>query len=267
MTLVDDATTRFSRRVNDYVRYRPGYPDGLETVLRRRVGYHPDLVIADVGAGTGISSRYFLDRGNTVYAVEPNADMRSAAEEWLGTYTKFHSVGGSAEDTTLEPNSIDLVVAAQAFHWFDARAARQEFERILRPRGAVVLIWNERKLDASPFLIAYESLLRHISEDYRRVSRSEATTDSSMDEFFGPERWGGEQFPNRQSFDLEGLIGRALSSSYVPLAGHPRHEEMLDSLRRLFAQHAVDGHVWFEYATLLFWGYLRSPLSEPPSRP
>ncbi len=266
MPLVDDATTRFSRRVNDYVRYRPGYPDELENVLRRRIGYHPDLVVADVGSGTGISSRYFLDRGNTVFAVEPNQDMRSAAEEWLETYSKFHSVEGSAEDTTLEDQSVDLVVAAQAFHWFDAQLARREFERILRPRGAVVLLWNERKLDTTPFLIAYESLLRDISDDYRRISRSEATTDSSMDQFFGPERWGSEDFPNRQAFDLEGLIGRALSSSYVPLAGSPRHEEMLDGLRRIFARYAVDGRVWFEYATRLFWGYLRSPLSDPPAR-
>lgn len=260
MPLVDDSTSRFSRRVNDYVRYRPGYPDELENVLRRRVGYHHDLVVADVGSGTGISSRYFLDRGNTVYAVEPNRDMRSAAEEWLGTYSKYHSVEGSAEDTRLEQHSIDLVVAAQAFHWFDPLAARREFERILRPRGAVVLLWNERKLDASPFLIAYERLLRDISEEYRHISRNEATTDSSMDQFFGPERWGSEDFPNRQAFDLEGLIGRALSSSYVPLAGHPRHDEMLDGLRRIFARHAVDGRVWFEYATRLFWGYLGGPV-------
>lgn len=266
MTLVDDATTRFSRRVNDYVRYRPGYPDELEGVLRRRVGYHHDQVIADVGSGTGISSRYFLDRGNTVYAIEPNADMRTAAEEWLGTYSKFHSVEGRAESTTLDEASVDLVVAAQAFHWFDAPAARREFERILRPRGAVVLLWNERKLDASPFLIAYERLLREISDDYRRVSRSEATTDASMDQFFGPERWGSEDFSNRQAFDLDGLIGRALSSSYVPLAGQPRHEEMLDGLRHIFAQHAIDGYVWFEYATRLFWGYLRGPLSDVARR-
>ena len=253
---MDDATTRFSRRVNDYVRYRPGYPEELETVLRRRVGYHRDMVVADIGSGTGISSRYFLDRGNPVYAVEPNSDMRSAAEEWLGTYSKFHSVAGRAEETTLEDRSVDLVVAAQAFHWFDAASARHEFARILRPRGAVVLLWNERKLDASPFLVAYEELLQDISEDYRRISRNEAATDASMDQFFGPERWGSEQFPNRQGFDLEGLIGRALSSSYVPLAGQPRHEEMLERLRRIFAQHAEDGRVWFEYATRLFWGYL-----------
>ncbi|HEY6725822.1 MAG TPA: class I SAM-dependent methyltransferase [Polyangiaceae bacterium] len=261
---MDDATTRFSRRVNDYVRYRPGYPEELEAVLRRRIGYHRELVVADVGSGTGISSRYFLDRGNMVYAVEPNDDMRSAAEEWLGTYSKFRSVAGSAEDTTLEAQCVDLVVAAQAFHWFDAALARREFERVLRPRGAVVLLWNERKRDATPFLIAYESLLRHISDDYRRISRSEATTDSSMDQFFGPERWGSEDFPNRQAFDLEGLIGRALSSSYVPLPGSPRHDEMLDGLRRIFAQHAVDGRVWFEYATRLFWGYLRGPSDPGP---
>lgn len=254
MTFADDATKRFSRRVGDYVRYRPGYPDELERALRGRVGYHHDLVVADIGSGTGISSRYFLDRGNTVYAVEPNADMRSAAEEWLETYTKFRSVDGRAEHTTLRERSVDLVVAAQAFHWFDPVLARREFERILRPGGAVVLLWNERKLDASPFLVDYENLLQETSEDYRQVSARNVTTDEHMDGFFGPELWGSEEFPNRQGFDLEGLIGRALSSSYVPLVGQPRHDETLDRLRGLFARHAVDGLVWFEYATRMFWG-------------
>ena len=258
MTLADDATTRFSRRVNDYVRYRPGYPEELERALRQRVGYHHDHVVADIGSGTGISSRYFLDRGNTVYAVEPNADMRSAAEEWLGSYSKFHSVAGRAEHTTLAEHSVDLVAAAQAFHWFDPPLARREFERVLKPGGAVVLLWNERKLDASPFLVDYEKLLQEISEDYRRLSARNVTSDDQMDRFFGPEHWGSEEFPNRQGFDLAGLIGRALSSSYVPLAGHARHDETLDRLRGLFARHAVDGRVWFEYATRLFWGRLGS---------
>jgi SAM-dependent methyltransferase len=258
---LDDATTRFSRRVNDYVRYRPGYPEELERALRRRVGYHHDLVVADIGSGTGISSRYFLDRGNTVYAVEPNADMRSAAEEWLSTYSRFHSVAGRAEHTTLGEGSVDLVAAAQAFHWFDAALARTEFERILKPGGAVVLLWNERKLEASPFLIDYENLLQDVSEDYRQISAKNVTSEEHMDRFFGPELWGSEEFPNRQGFDLEGLIGRALSSSYVPLAGYPRHEETMDRLRGLFARHAVDGRVWFEYATRLFWGRLAGSAS------
>ena len=258
MTFADDATTRFSRRVNDYVRYRPGYPEELERALRQRVGYRHDLVVADIGSGTGISSRYFLDRGNTVYGVEPNADMRSAAEEWLESYSRFHSVAGRAEHTTLAERSVDLVVAAQAFHWFDAALARTEFERILKPGGAVALLWNERKLDASPFLVDYEKLLQDISEDYRRISARNVMTDEHMNQFFGPELWGSEEFSNRQGFDLAGLLGRALSSSYVPLAGHPRHEETMERLRGLFARHAVDDRVWFEYATRLFWGRLVS---------
>lgn len=247
---------RFSRRVNDYVRYRPGYPDELANVLQRRVNYHNEQVVADIGSGTGISTRFFLDRGNLVYAVEPNQDMRSAAEEWLGSYSKFRSIAGRAEYTTLESRSIDLVVAAQSFHWFDAVEARSEFERILRPGGAVALLWNERKIDTTPFLQAYENLLQEFSEDYRRVSQRYIATERSMERFFGPELWGSEEFTNRQGFDREGLIGRAMSSSYLPLAGDARHEPLLAGLNRLFDEHAVSGKVWFEYATKLFWGRL-----------
>lgn len=242
--------------MNDYVRYRPGYPEELATELARRVGYHNESVIADVGSGTGISTRYFLDRGNLVYAVEPNADMRRAAEEWLGSYAKFRSVAARAEATTLPDASVDLVVAAQAFHWFDADRAKQEFRRILRPDSHLVVLWNERKTDTTAFLQEYEALLWKWSEDYAAVSSRTVAAEESMQNFFGPELWGVEEFTNQQSLDLQGLIGRALSSSYVPLPEHPNHEPMLAELRELFSRHAQDGRVFFEYATRLFWGRL-----------
>lgn len=256
MTLVHDATLRFSRRVNDYIKYRPDYPDELARALRRRVGYNADSVIADVGSGTGISSQFFLDRGNWVYAIEPNPDMRLAAEAWLGGYLKFRSVAASAEATTLDDCSVDLVVAAQSFHWFDKDAARQEFKRILRPASCVALLWNERKVDASPFLRDYESLLLRYSDDYASVASMYVAAEAAMEQFFAHQLWGADEFPHHQSLDLDGFLGRALSSSYVPLPDHPNHAALMAALKALFWEHEQEGHVRFEYATRLFWGRL-----------
>ena len=256
MTLVHDATLRFSRRVNDYIKYRPGYPDELERALRRRVGYDADSVIADVGSGTGISTQFFLDRGNWVYAIEPNQDMRLAAEAWLGGYAKFRSVAARAEATTLDDCSVDLVVAAQSFHWFDRDAARQEFKRILRPGAYVALLWNERKLDTSPFLRDYENLLLRYSDDYASVAARYVAAEAAMEHFFDHQLWGMDEFPHYQRFDLDGFIGRALSSSYVPLPEHPNHAALITALKALFGKHEQGGSVCFEYATRLFWGRL-----------
>ena len=150
-----DPTARFSNRVDDYVRYRPSYPAGVLEILRAEVGLTPASIIADVGSGTGISAELFLRNGNTVYAVEPNDAMRHAAERLLGGYHAFHSVNGRAEATTLPDASIDLSLAAQAFHWFDVPKARAEWQRILRPDGWAVLVWNTRRTDTSPFLRAF----------------------------------------------------------------------------------------------------------------
>jgi SAM-dependent methyltransferase len=252
----EDPTQRFSRRVSDYIKHRPNYPDELAEVLRRRVGYHSEMVIADIGSGTGISTRFFLDRGNVVHAVEPNQDMRGAAEEWLGGYTKFHSVAARAEATTLESASIDLVVAAQAFHWFDPERTRAEFKRILRPRGRVALIWNDRDVDRTEFLRDYEQLLFDLSEDYARVAQRWEKTDTVLPSFFDSEHWGSEVLAHQHSVGVEGLIGRAMSSSYVPLPGQPHHEAFMTALTELYRKHAVDGRVTFHYATRLYWGRL-----------
>lgn len=158
-----DPTERFSNRAEDYVRYRPGYPRAILPPLREDCGLAPESRIADVGSGTGLLGRVFLDDGETVYGVEPNAEMRAAGERSLRGYPRFHSVAASAEATSLAEASVDFIVAGQAFHWFDAQAARREFARILRPGGWVAVLWNERRTDATGFLRAYEALLRRFS--------------------------------------------------------------------------------------------------------
>ncbi|NID15439.1 class I SAM-dependent methyltransferase [Luteibacter yeojuensis] len=246
------STERFSDRVEDYVRYRPDYPQALVGWLHG-LGVHADWTVADIGAGTGISSKLFLDAGHRVTAVEPNAAMRAAAERWLGSEGRFDAVDGSAEATGLAGGSVDLVVAAQAFHWFDKEKVRAEFARILSPQGLVAVFWNSRRLVGTPFLEGYERLLLEYGLDYRGVAER-YTDDESMARWFGQGYRGMASIPHSQKLDHEGLLGRLMSSSYAPKPGHPNHEPMLHALRALFDATQEGGTVDFDYDTRVFAG-------------
>lgn len=251
-----DSKQRFSNRVADYVRYRPGYPRAILDVLRDDCGLTPQSIIADVGSGTGLLSRVFLENGNTVYGVEPNPEMRAAGERLLGSYPAFHSVAASAEATALPDASVDFVTAGQAFHWFDPRAARQEFSRILKTPGWVAVIWNERRVETSALLRAYEALLRKYSPDYAQVS-AQYPEETRMTAFLGAGELRQRTFPNEQIFDFDGFRGRLLSSSYSPPPGHPNHEPILAELKRIFDQHNENGRVRVEYTAHLYYGRLK----------
>ncbi len=244
---------RFSDRVENYLRYRPRYPREIIPLLERETGLTPDAAIADIGSGTGISSEMFLQAGYHVTGVEPNRAMREAAERLLAGYPAFRSVNGSAQATTLAPGSIDLVAAAQAFHWFDTPETRIEFDRILKPGGHVALIWNERRTDATPFLRDYENLLLRFGTDYAEV-RHENIGPVSLARFF-PDGHSVHSLPNFQEFDFDSLKGRLLSCSYAPAAGHPAHEPMLAELRRIHDLYQTGGKVVFEYDTKLYLGH------------
>jgi len=196
-----------------------------------------------------------LENGNHVYAVEPNVDMRQAGERLLSEFPNFTSVNGSAEATTLPDGSVDFVTSAQAAHWFDRKRTGIEFARILKPGGWLVLLWNEREVDTTPFLRDYEQLLLTFGTDYEDV-RHERTTDS-VNEFFDPLPYQERVFAMRQQFDYAGLEGRLLSSSYAPGPDHPKHEPMLKELRRIFQQHVENGIVTFDYKTRVYFGKLR----------
>jgi len=151
------------------VRYRPGYPPEVLQLLRAKCGLRPEHIVADVASGTGIFTRLLLENGNSVFAVEPNAEMRERSLHELESYSRLVSIAGTAEDTTLRNESVDFVTAAQAAHWFDLTRARAEFERILKPHGWCVLVWNERLTSGSDFLQDYEKLLLTYSTDYKEV--------------------------------------------------------------------------------------------------
>jgi len=249
-----DSKERFSNRVDDYVRYRPRYPAGVIDILAAEAGLRPGAVVADIGSGTGFSAELFLRNGNSVIGVEPNRQMRLAAEQLLASYAGFRSVDAAAEATTLADGSVDFVVAGQAFHWFDRAAARREFGRILRAGGKVALMWNVRRLDSTPFLRAYDALLSRLGTDYL-TARCEGMEDDTIGEFFGGP-YLKRSIYNFQDFDFTGLRGRLLSSSYVPAAGEPNHDEILAGLREAFDAHAVEGRVRLEYDTQIYFGPL-----------
>lgn len=250
-----EATARFSDRVADYVRYRPDYPRALLDWLRNELGVTSGWEVADIGAGTGISARMFLDAGHRVIALEPNAAMRAAAEQRLGDSPRFSAVDGRADATGSSAASVVLLTVAQAFHWFEPEAARREFRRILRPDGLAAIFWNSRRITGTPFLKGYEALLQRYGTDYTEVAERYAD-DAQMHDWFGAGFVAAAHFPHRQLLDFEALKGRLLSSSYAPKPGHPNHEPMVQTLRALFDACALDGTISFDYDTRIFAGHM-----------
>ena len=246
-----DPVERFSNRVENYVKYRPSYPPEVLDVFRHEMGLKRDSTIADVGSGTGISSKLFLDNGNTVYGVEPNAKMREAAEEFLAAYPNFCSIAGTSTATTLSDNSIDIVIAAQAFHWFEADATRTEFKRIVKPGGCAALIWNERQLNTTPFLIGYEQLLLKFANDYTKV-RHDNINKNTLGEFFQGD-FHTATFANKQVLDFDGIKGRVSSSSYMPSEADGTYSAMVKELKALFDKHAQNDRISVFYDTNVFF--------------
>lgn len=248
-----DSKERFSSRVGAYVKYRPSYPTEAISYLYDTVGLRPEHEIADIGAGTGIFSKLLLARGSRVIAIEPNQAMREAAEQELGHHSHYRAVAGAAEATGLPDSSVNHIVCAQSFHWFDRGAAQQEFRRILKPGGKAVLIWNSRLLQGTPFLEEYEQLLLAYGTDYEKVGHENISKEALVT-FFKPGGIRVAQFTMRQLLNREELGGRLESSSYAPQAGHPNYEPMMAELEKIFERNQQNGVVSFDYETEVFWG-------------
>jgi SAM-dependent methyltransferase len=246
-----DTVERFSNRVANYIKYRPDYPREIIGFLEANCGLTHESIIADVGCGTGISSRLFLENCNRVIGVEPNDAMRAAAEEQLAEFPDFTAIDGTSDRTTLPDASVDIVVAAQAFHWFDPEKTRPEFHRILKPGGHIVLIWNERQLDSTPFLREYEGFLLRHANDYP-VVRHENIHAEELQKFFRQEMHTAT-FENVQVFDFYGLKGRMLSASYMPNENDAAFPDMIEELRIVFAKHAENGRIKIFYDTNVYF--------------
>ena len=249
---IENPLTRFSNRVAYYVKYRPRYPPQILTLLKKTYNLKTTSIIADIGSGTGFLAELFLKNGNTVFGVEPNQDMRHTAEQLLKNYPKFHSVEGTAEKTTLTSNSVDFITCGQSFHWFDREKAKKEFQRILKNNGVVVIIWNDRKVQ-SPFSMDYERLLLKYGTDFTKVDHKRIT-DEILSDFYHPFSWKLDIFPNKQILDFDGLKGRLLSASYVPLPGHPNFNNMMQTLKEIFERHQKNGKIVFEYNCKVYHG-------------
>jgi SAM-dependent methyltransferase len=250
-----DPILRFSSRVENYVKYRPRYPQEVVETLQKDCGLVPASLVADIGSGAGALTELFLANGNCVFAVEPNREMREAAERHLGGRPGFQSVDGRAEATCLGDRSVDFVVVGQAFHWFQVLATRREFLRILKPSGWAMVVWNERDFTSAPFLVAYDQLLQRHAPDYAREKHKEVY-DTELDDFFGPGGYEERTFSYQQELDFAGVKGRMMSSSYTPEPGHPNHDRIIAELSRIFHAYEVRGKVRFEYITRMYYGRL-----------
>jgi len=250
--VMSQSVERFSSRIADYIKYRPGYPSEIIALLKKECGLTIDSVVADIGSGTGKLAELFLANGNLVFGVDPNSGMRAAAEQILQNFRNFKSVEGSAESTGLSDPAVDFVTAAQAFHWFDANKFKLEAKRVLKSDGWVVLTWNARKLLSTPFLEDYERLLLNYGTDYQDIRHEKA--ESTLPSFFSRKPCKAAVFPNQQVFDFDGLKGRVRSSSYTPEPGHASFEPMMQALRDVFERHQQNGTVVFDYDTKVFYG-------------
>ena len=250
--MVNNSTERFSNRVEDYAKFRPGYPISILNYLQDQYHLTTDKSIVDIGAGTGISSALFLEAGYAVRAVEPNREMREKSGELLGHYPRFTPIDARAENTTLPDKTADAIVAGQAFHWFDKEKSKKEFERILKPGGILVLIWNERKT-ASSFELGYDELIVKHGKDYLKVDHRNIS-DQDIEKFFSPYTGTRKVFDNYQIFDFEGLRGRLLSSSYMPAKDQSGYGAMVDDLLKLFEKYKEDNRIRIDYDTKLYAG-------------
>ena len=248
-----DPIQRFSDRVDAYVAARPPYPDELAAALGREFDLAAGATVADLGSGTGLSCLPFLRAGFAVIGVDPNDAMRAAGDRFLSGFTSFRSVRGSAEATALAAGSVDLVVAAQAAHWFDTMKARNEARRILRRPARVALIWNDRISTGAAFAEGYEQLLLEFGTDYAQV-RHRHSHQGLVAEFFGGPHARELRFDNPTSLDFETLLARVNSASYVPRPDAPAWAPMIARLRVLFDRTQAQGRVRMDYVTRVFFG-------------
>ncbi|MFW9988406.1 MAG: class I SAM-dependent methyltransferase [Candidatus Odinarchaeota archaeon] len=254
--LKKDPKKRFSSRVERYIKFRPSYPKEVIPFLKEKLILSNDSVIADIGSGTGILTELFLKEGNKVYGVEPNIDMRKAGEIQLSKYSNFTSIEGSAENSSLDPKSVDIITVGQAFHWFDLEKTRIEFSRILKPNGWIVLIWNRRDNQKNEFLKDYEEFINKYGTDYKYVKKRILDYQKFFGGDYSEKSYQIQKFYNSQIFDYEGLEGRVLSTSYLPLDDHPSFNSMIIDLKKLFKKHQLNDLVKFEYNTAVIYGRL-----------
>ena len=239
-----NSKNRFSGMAENYNRFRPTYSSDTIRFLNDAIDFNENLVLADIGAGTGISSKMFLENGNEVYAVEPNEDMRIVLERVLSKYEKFHSVEGSSEVTNLQSESIDVVISAQSLHWFNPKLATKEFSRILKSNGMIVVLYNIRRNNLEGFMSEYSDLISKYGEKY--INKSD---DNLISKFFGERKVYEKILYNPQVVNFEELKGNLTSYSYIPKENNPKFKNMIEELKNIYDKYNKDGKITLEYDT------------------
>ncbi len=250
-----DYFASFTGRVEEFAKYRPGYPEQIINLLENKIGFDQSKDVADIGCGTGRLSRLFLNNGNLVFGVEPNEEMRLMAEKLLGKFINFIGIDGTAEETKLATNSVDIITVGQAFHWFDLKKTKKEFKRILRKEGYVVILWNERT-NTSQVMKAINKILLSLNQEHEEAEKN-LVDKKLLNAFFGEEKIGSGTFPNFQMLDLTGLKGRIHSISYVPDSG-TENKRIMNELKDVFEKYNNGGQVKIEYTTRVFYGKIKS---------
>lgn len=241
----------FSNRVEDYVKFRPSYPEEMINFLFE-IGITTNSTVCDIGSGTGILSELLLERNVKVMGVEPNDEMRNYSKILLNKYSNFIPILGSAEETGISDNSIDIITSAQAFHWFDRKKCQKEFRRILKKNGKVFLIWNRRD-NSTSLLKAYEDIQKTYGINYDKFNHQDID-DEEISEFLN--NCKKKQFNNSQKLDWEGFLGRALSASYTPKPDHYQYKNFEKSMRSIYKDNEKNGCVEVNYITDIFYGEL-----------
>ncbi len=237
-----NAKEKFTGKSAVYEKSRPGYPAACYTYLMETAGLTTGSRVADVGAGTGLFSRGLLERGLTVYAVEPNEDMRREAERLLSEVPDWHSFSGTAEHTGLPGQCVELVTAAQAFHWFDPDVFREECRRILKPAGFTALVWNHRDAE-SPLVRENAAVCREYCPDFHGFSGGADHSQPRYADFFRGGLYETRRFSNDLFYTLEGFVGRNLSSSYAPRPGDGNYRPFIDAVTALFRRYEQNGRL------------------------
>lgn len=247
-----DNTVKFTGKADRYRKYRPSYPQALIDYLFNECSITEKSIVADVGAGTGIFSKCLLDSGCSVIAVEPNADMRNAAQSFLQGYEKLTLVNGTDEATSVSAHSVDLITVAQAFHWFDGEKFKLECRRILKPGAKVALVWNSRDFK-SEFVIQHAEICCKFCPDFHGFSGGVSQNSANIStQFFG--HCEHLLFPNDLEYDMDGFIGHSLSASYAPNENEQTFDAFIFELKQLFEKYSNHGKVIVPNITASYLG-------------
>ncbi|UQW96016.1 methyltransferase domain-containing protein [Rummeliibacillus sp. G93] len=248
-----ETSGNFSGKADVYAKYRPSYPKEYIDYLFSTNHLKDDRIVADIGSGTGIFSRQLLERGLNVIGVEPNDDMRTMAEQSLNQYTRYISVKATAENTTLKGNSVDLITVAQAFHWFDKEAFKNECQRILKQKANVALVWNSRDL-TSPVIKENEEICQRICSNFKGFSGGIEETPEVFSKFFKEGKYEFKKYSSEILFDYEGFLGRNLSASYAPKKDDKEYEKFVFLLSELFEKYSENGKIALQNITRSYLG-------------